>query len=177
MADGREAVEYVLQRHSAREYTGEPVEPADVELLMKALRWAPSAGNVQPWFFYVVTKREVRAALAKAAYGQAFVERAPLVFVVCADPELSAARYRERGRDLYCYQDTAAAVENLLVVAQMLGYGACWVGAFDENKAREALEIPAHLRPVAIVPVGPARPIMRHPGRRPAETLFRVVEK
>jgi nitroreductase len=173
--DGREAVKYVLGRHSAREYTGEPVEPADLDVLMEALRWAPSAGNMQPWFFYVVTNPEARAALAKAAYGQAFVARAPLVFVVCADPERSAARYRERGRDLYCYQDTAAAVENLLVVAHMLGYGACWVGAFDEKKARRALDVPDHLRPVAIVPVGPCRPITRHPDRGPADTVFRFV--
>ena len=175
MSNGREAVKYVLGRHSAREYTGEPVDPSDVEVLMEALRSAPSAGNVQPWLFYVVTRPEARAALAKAAYGQAFVERAPLVFVVCADPDLSAATYRDRGRELYCYQDTAAAVENLLIVAHMLGYGACWVGAFDERKARRALEVPDHLRPVAIVPVGPAHPITHFPGRRPADTLFRLV--
>jgi nitroreductase len=116
------------------------------------------------------------AALAKAAYGQRFVAEAGVVFVVCADPEQSAARYGERGRDLYCYQDTAAAVENLLIVANMLGYGACWVGAFDEKKARRALSVPGHLRPVAIVPVGPARPVSRHPDRRPASTLFDVIE-
>ncbi|MBN1919138.1 MAG: nitroreductase family protein [Verrucomicrobia bacterium] len=175
MSDGRDAVQHVLGRHSAREYTGEPVDPADVDVLMEALRWAPSAGNVQPWFFYVVTNPGVRAALAKAAYGQTFVEKAPLMFVVCADPELSAVTYRDRGRELYCMQDTAAAVENLLVVAHMLGYGACWVGAFDEKKACDALDVPDHLRPVAIVPVGPARPIAHHPGRRPAETLFKIV--
>jgi nitroreductase len=157
MIDGRDAVQFVLQRHSVREYTGEPVKPEDVETMMEAVRWAPSAGNVQPWHFYVVTNREAVAALAKAAYGQRFVAEAGVVFVVCADPEQSAARYGERGRDLY-------------------GYGACWVGAFDEKKARRALSVPGHLRPVAIVPVGPARPVSRHPDRRPASTLFDVIE-
>jgi nitroreductase len=176
MSDGRHAVDYVLKRHSARDFTGEPIVPEDMDLLMEAMRWAPSAGNMQPWFFYVVTKGEVRSGLAAAAYGQRFVAEAPVVFVVCAEPERSAARYRDRGRDLYCYQDTAAAVENLLVVANMLGYGGCWVGAFDEDAARAVLDIPGHLRPVALVPVGPARPITRFPDRRPASSVFEVVE-
>jgi nitroreductase len=67
-------------------------------------------------------------------------------------------------------------VENLLIAAQTLGYGACWVGAFDEEAARKALEIPRHLRPVAIVPVGPCRPVTKFPDRRPAESVFKVVE-
>jgi len=82
MTDGRQAVDFVLRRHSAREFTGEPVAPEDVDVLMEALRSAPSAGNMQPWFFYVVAKREVRTGLATAAYRQHFIEHAPLVFVV-----------------------------------------------------------------------------------------------
>jgi len=176
MDEGRRAVEYILRRHMAREFTGGRVEPEDMELLKEALRWAPSAGNRQPWFFYVVRDKAVQSALAGASYHQHFVEEAAVVFVVCAEPERSAARYRDRGRTLYCYQDTAAAVENLLIAAQMLGYGACWVGAFDEAAARKALEIPRHLRPVAIVPVGPCRPVTKFPDRRPAESVFKVIE-
>jgi nitroreductase len=176
MPDGRQAVAYVLERHSARDFTGVPVEPEHMDLLMEALRWAPSAGNMQPWFFYVVTKKAARSGLAAAAYGQRFVAEAPVVFVVCAEPERSAARYRDRGRRLYCYQDTAAAVENLLLVANMLGYGACWVGAFDEDAARDVLDVPGHLRPVAIVPVGPAHPVADFPDRRPASSVFKIVE-
>jgi len=67
-------------------------------------------------------------------------------------------------------------VENLLVVANMLGYGACWVGAFDEKAAREVLDIPNELRPVAIVPVGPGRRVTHFPGRRAASTVFKMIE-
>jgi nitroreductase len=176
MSSGREAVKYVLERHSARDFTGEGVKAEDISTLMEALRWAPSAGNVQPWYFYVVTNRDVMAALAEAAYRQNFIAEAGVVFVVCADPELSAATYGERGRELYCLQDTAAAVENLLVVAHMLGYGACWVGAFNERHAAKALDVPDHLRPVAIVPVGPCRPVAGFPGRRPANTIFKMID-
>jgi len=176
MDEGRETIRYVLERHSVRDFLRKPVEPEDVEILMEALRWAPSAGNMQPWFFYVVTNAEVKAGLAAAAYGQEFVAEAALVFVVCAEPERSAATYGSRGRELYCYQDTAAAVENLLVVANMLGYGACWVGAFNEKAARKVLDIPKELRPVAIVPVGPGRPVRHFPGRRAASKVFKIIE-
>jgi nitroreductase len=176
MNEGRKAVEYILGRHSVREFESGAIPPEDVELMKETLRWAPSAGNMQPWFFYVVAGREAKEGLAAAAYGQQFVAEAPVAFVVCAEPERSAARYGERGRTLYCYQDTAAAVENLLLAGHMLGYGACWVGAFDEVAARDALDIPKHLRPVAIVPVGRCRPVTRFPDRRPAKTLFKLVE-
>jgi len=172
----RGAVEFILQRHMAREFTGEPIRPDDVDLLMEVLQAAPSAGNAQPWFFYVVTNQPLQTRLAAAAHEQACVACASHVFVVCAEPERSAATYKERGRDLYCYQDTAAAVENLLIAAEMLGYGACWVGAFDEEAVRKVLDIPAHLRPVAMVPVGPAHPVTHFPDRRPLDETFKVVE-
>jgi nitroreductase len=74
---------------------------------------APSAGNVQPWHFYAVRDAHLRQALAAAAFGQSFVAQAPLVIVVCADADRSATRYGDRGRTLYCFQDTAAAITNM----------------------------------------------------------------
>ncbi len=74
--------------------------------------------------------------------------------MVCADPEKSGDRYGERGRDLYCIQDTAAASENMLLTANSLGLGTCWVGAFDEGLVRTILNIPGRLRPVAILTIG-----------------------
>jgi nitroreductase len=89
------------------------------------------------------------------------------VFVICAEPELSAKRYGERGRELYVYQDTAAAIQNLLLNATALDYGTCWVGAFDPAKVSEVLKLPANRIPVAIIPVGKAAetpaPTPRHP--------------
>ena len=67
-------------------------------------------------------------------------------------------------------------MENLLVAAEMLGYGACWVGAFDEAAVRKVLEIPERLRPVAVVPVGPCQPVTSFPDRRPAESVFKIVK-
>ena len=77
-----------------------------------------------------------------------------MVIVVCADEKRSSTGYGIRGKLLYCLQDTAAATQNILLTAHSLGLGSCWVGAFDEESARKALNIPEGVRPVAIIPVG-----------------------
>ena len=165
-------------RHAVRDFApGRDVPAERVADLLRAAVEAPSAGNLQSWHFYVVRRPAVRAALAEAALGQSFVADAPVVIVVCADPERSATRYRERGRRLYTYQDTAAATENLLLAATALGLGACWVGAFDEEAARQALGAPRRLVPVAMVPIGyPAVPGARETERRPLEEVTTYIE-
>jgi nitroreductase len=168
-------IETILHRHSCRDFTGGSVPEEHLQTLMECLRCSPSAGNVQPWFFYVVQRKEVKKELARAAFGQNFMAEAAVVFIACAEPEASEAVYGERGSTLYCLQDTAAAVENLLLAATALGYGSCWVGAFDERAARRALDVPEHLRPVAMVPVGPGRPVTRFPGRKSASEIVEFV--
>jgi nitroreductase len=143
------------ERHSVRDFDSTVDVPPDaVEQLLQAAIRAPSAGNRQPWHFYVVRDPAVRRALAAAAYSQQFVAQAPVVIVVCADAQQSAERYGQRGRDLYCLLDTAAATEHILLAAVALGLGGCWVGAFDESRAARALNLPRRHRPVSILPIG-----------------------
>jgi nitroreductase len=159
----------IESRHSVRAFDASvEVPPETIERLLTAAILAPSAGNRQSWHFYVVHDPVQRLALAAAAYGQSFVSQAPVAIVVCADAEQSAGRYGQRGRDLYCLQDTAAAVEHILLAAVALGLGGCWVGAFDEDQAACALTLPSRHRPVAILPIGkPAVPPSQEPITRP----------
>ena len=96
----------------------------------------------------------MKEQLVRAAYNQTFLASAPVVYVVCAVPEESAEIYKDRGRSLYTFQDTAALTLNILYGAHLRGYGACWVGAFDEDQVPKALNIPDHMKPVSMVPVG-----------------------
>lgn len=170
--------EVLEARRSVRDFETERDVPSEMvtRLLDAAIR-APSAGNCQPWYFFVVRDQAVKNALAQAALNQWFLSHAPVVVVVCAEPERSALRYGDRGRRLYSLQDTAAATENLLLAAVALGLGACWVGAFDEEEASRALELPPHLRPVAIIPMGyPARRPSLRSDRRRLDTVRQIVE-
>jgi nitroreductase len=155
------------RRFSCRSFEPKTLSDAELEPLLEAARWAPSAGNLQPWRFVVVRSPTLREGLARSAHGQEFVAAAPVVIVVCAVPAESARRYRERGEQLYCLQDTAAAVENILLAATEHGLGSCWVGAFDEDAAARCLSLPAGWRPVAMVPVGWPAEEPRERQRRP----------
>ncbi len=145
----------VDNRYSVRSFDpAVEVPPQTVERLLQAGIRAPTAGNRQPWHFYVVRDLAVRRGLAAAAYGQEFIAQAPVAIVVCADAEQSAGRYGQRGRELYCLQDTAAATAQILLAAVASGLGGCWVGAFDEHEAARVLDLPPRYRPVAILPIG-----------------------
>ena len=152
--------EAIKSRRSIRAYTGDEVSDETVKRLIDAARWAPSAGNIQPWEFVVVRDPVTKRRLSAAALDQAFIEEAPIVIVVCADKDRSGWRYGRRGVNLYCLEDTAAAMQNMLLAACALGLGACWIGAFREEAVEGILKTPKALRPVAIIPIG-------HPAEKP----------
>jgi nitroreductase len=163
--------EAIKNRRSVRAFTSRPVSDEEVERLVEAARWAPSAGNIQPWQFIIVREPQIKHGLCEAALDQTFIEKAPVVVVVCADPQRSAKGYGSRGINLYCLQDTAAATQNMLLTAQAMGLATCWVGAFHEEEARKVLKIPDGVRPVAIVPVGHAAEKPRVRPRRPMNEI------
>lgn len=163
-------------RTSCRKLSEAPLPAETIARLVEAMRRAPSGGNLQAWHFYVVGNPRARSRLSRAAHGQEFIARAPVVFVVCAVPERSASRYGDRGRYLYCLQDSAAAAENLLLAAEALGLGACWVGAFDEAAVIELLDIPPGRRPVALIPVGRPLERPRRTSRLPLEETVTYVD-
>jgi len=165
----------LASRFSCRSFRTDPVPRERIVELLEAACSAPSAGNVQPWRFVVVTDAAHRQALAAAAFGQAFVAAAPVTVVVCAVPRESARGYGARGRDLYCLQDTAAAVENLLLAATAAGLGACWVGAFDEEAAHRALGLEPGWRPVAMIPLGSPAEAPARRTRRPLDDVTRWI--
>lgn len=143
----------IRARRSIRKFLARGIPDETAEKLINAIRWAPSAGNLQARRFYFVYDNELREMLAVAAFGQMFIAGAPLVIVACADHE-RISHYGKRGKELYAIQDVAVAVENLMLQACELGLGAVWVGAFNEEQVKKVLKLPDHLRPVALIPVG-----------------------
>jgi nitroreductase len=143
----------IRSRRSVRDFKDEGIPDEVIDALIEAVRWAPSAGNLQSRKFYFVLNETKRQQLAKAALGQNFVARAQLVVVGCLDRRI-ATRYGDRGMNLYAIQDVAASVMSLMLMARELGLGTCWVGAFNEFDVVEVLDLLDHLRPVAIIPVG-----------------------
>lgn len=167
----KDVFDCMRESQSVRSFKQEPVPEPTLTRLLEAACWAPSAGNLQPWYFYVVKNSHVKKELASLCFNQEQIIEAPVAIVVMADPARSNERYGERGAQLYCLQDTAAAIQNLLLAAEGVGIGACWVGAFDEPKVQQLVEAPPRLRAVAIICLG-----YSNEPERGAKERFRVAE-
>jgi nitroreductase len=146
-------IESFEKRRSVRGYTDEPVPDEVVNEILRVANLAPSAGNLQARDFVVIKNEGTKRGLAAAAHNQMYIAEAPVVIVCCANLD-RIIEYGPRGRDLFCLQDVAASIENMLLYIAARGYGACWVGTFDERRVAESLGLPDHARPVAILPVG-----------------------
>jgi nitroreductase len=168
-----EVFESIIKRQSVRMYDKKDVPNELIGQLIEAAVNAPSAGNIEPWEFIIVKEKNIKKELAIAALKQRHVEEAPVIIIVCGNLEKSADKYGERGKTLYCIQDTAAAIENILLTATSLGLGTCWIGAFEENKVKSILSIPEKLKPMAIITVGFPVPYVKStkPLRKPFENI------
>jgi len=169
-----EVLKAIRERRSIRAFKSKALPLQAVNELKQALFWAPSAGNLQSLFHYFVFDARSREKLARAAFDQDFIVQAPLAVVTCVDFK-SIEKYGERGRELYVFLDAGIAIENLLLAAFSLGLGSVVVGAFDENAVRKILEIPSHLKPVAIIPVGFPGESPQAPKRKNVEEITRNV--
>lgn len=165
-------LEVIKSRRSIRRFHSDrPIADALLKELLDAMRWAPSAGNVQPWRVHVIKKAETRLQLKRAALGQGFIAQAPVALVITVHLPEAGRNYGARGQSLYCYQDTAASIQNLLLLAHYRGLGTCWVGAFNEMEVVRIIGLPKNQRPVAIIPVGYPAIAPKAPSRRPLKEL------
>lgn len=164
--------EAIQGRRSVRKYQTKEISEELITKILSAAIMAPSAGNRQAWEFIIARDLKTKKALAQAAYDQVFIANAPVVIIVCANQRRSAQRYGSRGVELYCIQDSAAAIQNLLLMAYSLGLGTCWVGAFNESMVSKLLEIPDGIRPVALIPVGYTAQVSHPPPRLPLEKVI-----
>jgi nitroreductase len=144
-----ERLRIIFARRSVRQFTGEPVGPADVRALLEAGMAAPSARNLRPWHFVAVTERRRLDELAAIhPYGK-MLGQAGAAIIVGGD--------RDESPD-YWLHDTAAATENILIAAPMLGLGAVWLGMWPraerEEPVRRLLGIPERIAMASLIAVG-----------------------
>jgi nitroreductase len=141
-------------RRSIRSFLVRPVEFDKITAIIEAGSMAPSAGNLQDWKFVLVSDKPVIQKIAESSLGQYWIAKAPVLIVVCGMTDRQEKYYGEKGKTLYCPQDCAAAIQNMLLAAHALGLGACWVGGFDEHNLRYFLDIPEAAKPYAVIPLG-----------------------
>lgn len=169
-----EFFEAVERRRSVRVFDDRPVEDEKVQKILETVNQAPSAGNLQAYEVYAITKPTRRQALAQAARGQEYLVQAPLVLAFFAHPELSAQRYGTRGAQLYTVQDATIACTYAMLAATALDLSCVWVGAFNEKSVQDAIGSPPGWIPVALLPIGYAA---ESPDPRPRRKLEDIVHR
>ncbi len=142
------------KRHSIRSFLPTEVSSNDLDEILEAAASAPSAGNLMAREIVTVINDALKRRLVSAAHHQEFIFEAPVVLVFFAGPGRSAEKYGGRGEGLYSIQDATIAASFAWLQAVILGLGAGWVGAFDDEEVKEALDVDKSWRPVAIMPVG-----------------------
>lgn len=164
----------IESRHSIRTFQDKKIPDKSIQKISNAAIRAPSAGNLQSYQIFIVTKKEDKAKLADAAHGQDYVKDASTVFVFCADTQMPAEDYGKRGQELYCIQDATIACTYAQLAAQQLDFASVWVGSFDESKMSRILELESGLRPVAMLAVGFAA---EEPEITPRKPIGQIVHK
>jgi len=138
------------KRFSVRAYESGPVPDDALNKVLEAARLAPSAANRQPLHLMVLRDGPHRHAI-NLAYPRDWFRKPPVVIVLCVEPAKAWAR--SDGKN-YGDVDAAIAMDHMTLCATALGFGTCWVGAFDPAKVRAILELPAGIEPLAMMPLG-----------------------
>lgn len=167
-----ETLECIKTRRSVRKFKKKEIEKEKLMKILEAAIYAPSSGNLQNWEFIIVRDEENKKLIAKAALNQNFIADASIIIIACSNDD-KVIFYGKRGKDLYAIENVSAAIQNILLAANDLGIGSCWVGAFDEKEIKKILKIPENVRPIAIIPLGYPEKISETPVRRPiSEVVF-----
>ncbi len=149
----KEALSVIHSRKSVRNFTGEEVNRGDLEKIVKAGMAAPSAVNMQPWSFVVVTEREILDELAAGLPYAQMLKRAGAAIIVCTEPE----KAYEKSRDLAII-DASLAGENILLAIEALGLGGVWTAAYPYadriDHVKGVLKIPEQVIPLNVIPIG-----------------------
>jgi len=137
----------IQERHSVRSYLPDSIPTSKLLTILESARLAPSAANIQPWHFIVVSDHQKREALSKSGMFARFLADSPVVIVGCGNRKASR----------WYVVDTTIAMQNMVLTATGEGLGTCWVGSFDEEHVRKLLNIPEQFSIIAIIAIGHAR--------------------
>ncbi|HOC03714.1 MAG TPA: nitroreductase family protein [Candidatus Ratteibacteria bacterium] len=140
----------IAKRYSVRAYSNRPIEDYKLNRILNAARLAPSAANKQPYKIIVI-HTEGRKDDLKRIYSAEWFVQAPIVLAICGI--MSEAWVRKDGKN-HVDVDCAIAMDHIILAATNLGFGTCWICAFDPQEAKRILGIPMGVEPVAFTPLG-----------------------
>ncbi len=137
------------ERYSVRKYTEQPVEESMLTALLEMVQIAPTACNNQPQRIKIIQTAE---DLAKVDQCTPCRFKAPLVLLICYDRNTCWKRSFDQANSGEV--DASIVTSHIMLAAHELGLGSCWVMYFDPAKVVQLFDLPVHLVPVALLPIG-----------------------
>ena len=157
-----DTIETIMNRRSIRHYKPDKIPGEHLRAILEAGRQAPSAKNLQSWHFVVVNDPQLKRKVAAACHGQHWMAEASVI-IAAVDIPTEYERWLK--------VNTTIAMQNMILAAHSLGYGTCWIGAFDENKVSELLHVPEDKQVISLTPIG--LPAVQ-PDARPRKDLSEI---
>lgn len=146
-------LEVIFSRRSIRKYQDRAIPAGMITDLLEAAMAAPSAVGKDPWHFIVVQSRATLDQICAILPHNKMLRQAPAAFLVCGDIQKAHLQ-----KESYLLQDLSGAVENILLAANILGLGSCWLGIHPREDRlagiRELFTLPDHIIPMAGIALG-----------------------
>lgn len=144
-------LEGIFTRRSIRKYTDKEITSDQVEMIIKAGMYAPSASNQQPWHFIVINDRKILNKIAEVHPYAKMLTQAQLAILVCGDENLELSKG-------YWVVDCSASTQNMLLAVHELGLGAVWLGIHPreerKNEIRKIFNLPVNIQPMSLISIG-----------------------
>ena len=154
-----ETLETMWKRRSIRKYKSDPIPDEDLNLILEAARRAPTGANRQNWRMIVVTDSDLLKKTAEACNNQMWMADAPVILCLVTLPSEGNV-------------NGTIVLDHAILAAASLGYGTCWIGAYDEAKVKAVLGIPGDHGTVCLTPVGLSAEQPEARSRKPPSQLF-----
>ena len=149
--DKMEFIDVINERYSVRGYLDKPVEDEKLEYVLKAASIAPTGINAQAFKVYVIDAKKYKEDLSKI-YGAKWFTEAPYVLCVVAIMDKAWTRPWD-GRNIADI-DATIVMDHMILAAQDVGLGTCYIGAFKKYEAHKFLNLKENEEPILFTPLG-----------------------
>lgn len=141
----------LLNRRSIRKYKNQTISRENINKILEAAMYAPSAMNLQPWQFIVIDQKELLAETVKSISYAEMLKQSAAAIIVCGDSTIEK-------NESWLLQNCSASIQNILLAAYGLGIGSCWIAihGMDDvyKKIKEQFKLPENIVPVSLISLG-----------------------
>ena len=157
---------FLKGRRSIRSFQADTISEKEIEMILDAGRWTPSASHRQPWEFIVIDHKELLEKISKNAYYGKFIKEAPLAIAIVGKTNISPKWH---------VIDTSLVSMNMMLMAWALGIGTCWIGAMNREKIKKILNLGERDYLLTVLPFGYIKGDIPDP--KPRKPLNKIVKK